>query len=483
MAPVMRRWFAERSFRLKLIALVLFAEAITLGTVFWQGRALLDEQLREQVRQRIEQINPLLNAALALPLAQRDYAAVDDIVRQAMAKQTLSYLVVESQGRIVARVGLGADVSLPQSPMPPTQAGGMVDIQLPISLYGESLGTAHYGVSLAFLDEARQRLEAKVINSGIGGAVLVLLLLGPFAFWLLRRLSRFEQTADAFAAGDLARRVDVRGGDEIDRLGRAFNRMADSLGERIAEVRELNDQLEARVRVRTAELTTANRELEAFSYSVSHDLSAPLRAIDGFARMLEEDEAERLDAAGREHLHRVRSAAQRMQQIIDGLLCLSRVTRNEMAVTRVNLSALAGEILGELGEANPERRVEVVVAPGMEVTADAGLLRRALENLLRNAWKFTSRREEARIEVGVETAAGESIYYVRDNGAGFDMQYVDKLFGAFQRLHGAQQFEGTGIGLAIVQRVILRHGGRIWAEGAPEGGATFRFTLPEIAAA
>lgn len=478
----MAAWLSQRSFRLKLIALVLIAEAITLGTVLWQGRALLDDQLREQVRQRIEQINPLLNAALALPLAQRDYAAVDDIVRQAMAKQTLTYLMVEAQGRIVARVGVDAGtVPVPTEPL--TLTGGQVDIRLPIVLHGERFGTAHYGASLAFLDEARQRLGAKVVNSGLGGAVLVLLLLGPFALWLVQRLSRFEQAADAFAAGDLARRIEVRGGDEIDRLGKAFNRMADSLAERIAEVNRLNEELEERVRLRTAELTAANRELEAFSYSVSHDLSAPLRGIDGFAHLLEEEAAERLDDAGRDYLRRIRAAVQRMQQIIDGLLGLSRVTRNGMNRTRFSLSVMAEEVLAELGAADPERRVDVRVAPGMEVSADATLLRRALENLLRNAWKFTSKRQDARIEVGVESVAGERVYFVRDNGAGFDMHYVDKLFGAFQRLHGAQQFEGTGIGLAIVQRVILRHGGRVWAEGAPDCGATFRFTLPTIAAA
>jgi PAS domain S-box-containing protein len=223
----------------------------------------------------------------------------------------------------------------------------------------------------------------------------------------------------------------------------------------------------------------ANRELESFSYSVAHDLRTPLRAIDGFSQALTEDYGDRLDAEGRRYLARVRESAQRMAELIDDLLTLSRVTRSELRRGRVDLSALAHTVLATLQRLEPERRVEVVIAPGLVVDADPNLAAIALDNLLGNAWKFTAKRSDARIELGQIVCDGVVACYVRDNGAGFDMAYRDKLFGVFQRLHPETEFPGTGIGLATVARIAQRHRGRVWAEGAPGAGATFYFTLTE----
>ncbi len=228
---------------------------------------------------------------------------------------------------------------------------------------------------------------------------------------------------------------------------------------------------------RSVQLEAANKELEAFSYSVSHDLRAPLRSIDGFSQALLEDYAETLDDQGKDYLHRVRANSQRMAQLIDDLLNLSRVTRSEMHRETVDLSALAQDIAAELHKTQPERALEWVVAEGVMAQGDARLLRIVLENLLGNAWKFTGKQAEARVEFGVTDKEGETVYFVRDNGAGFDMAYVDRLFGAFQRLHAMTEFAGTGIGLATVARIIHRHGGRVWAESAPQQGAVFFFTL------
>ncbi len=243
------------------------------------------------------------------------------------------------------------------------------------------------------------------------------------------------------------------------------------------EIRLLNAELEQRVIERTAQLETTNRELEAFAYSVSHDLRAPLRSIDGFSQALLEDYTRDLDAEGQDYLQRVRKASQRMGQLIDDLLKLSRLTRGEMRREIVDLSALAQTITSDLQNTQPEHRTECLITPDLSATGDAHLLRVVLENLLGNAWKFTSKRTQARIEFGVTELEGESAYFVRDNGAGFDMAYADKLFDAFQRLHRMTEFPGTGIGLATVQRIIHRHGGRVWAEGAVEQGATFYFVL------
>jgi PAS domain S-box-containing protein len=243
------------------------------------------------------------------------------------------------------------------------------------------------------------------------------------------------------------------------------------------EIRELNATLEQRVQERTTELEAANKELSAFAYSVSHDLRSPLRTIDGFSRILEEDYGSRVDDEGRDSLHRVRAAAQKMGGLIDDLLKLSRLSRSEMTREQVDLSALTRGIAEELRTGDPARNVTFDIAPGLVVHGDKALLTILLDNLLGNAWKFTSKHPSARIEIGVTEKEGQSVYFVRDDGAGFDMAHVGTLFAPFQRLHGMAEFPGTGIGLATVQRVVQRHGGRAWAEGEVEKGATFYFTL------
>jgi signal transduction histidine kinase len=230
-----------------------------------------------------------------------------------------------------------------------------------------------------------------------------------------------------------------------------------------------------------AELVMANTELESFSYSVSHDLRAPLRAIDGFSQALMEDCSDRLDDAGKNHLNRIRAATQKMGSLIDDLLNLSRLSRAAMHTQTLDISALARSIVSELQIAQPERRIEARIQDGLQAEADRGLVRVALENLLNNAWKFTSKRDRAHIEFGRAEVNDTVAFFVRDNGAGFDPVYASRLFGAFQRLHDTTEFAGTGIGLATVQRIVHRHGGRIWAEGAVDRGATFYFTLGKTA--
>jgi light-regulated signal transduction histidine kinase (bacteriophytochrome) len=284
-----------------------------------------------------------------------------------------------------------------------------------------------------------------------------------------------HHAVDAVIAGETAeqRRVGIaRAAEFLAETLSPFEMSLRGYRETNARLIGLNQAL----RQARAAAEAANRELESFSYSVAHDLRAPLRGVDGFSLALIQDYAHKLDAEGCGYLEHVRESAQQMGRLIDDLLALSRVTRSELVREPVDLSGLARNVAAQLQSAQPDRRVDVDIAAGMVVDGDARLLRVVLENLIGNAWKFTGRQAEPRIEVG-STESNDGSFFVRDNGAGFDMAYASKLFGAFQRLHSTDEFEGTGIGLATVQRIINRHGGRIWAIGEVGRGATFYLEL------
>jgi light-regulated signal transduction histidine kinase (bacteriophytochrome) len=253
--------------------------------------------------------------------------------------------------------------------------------------------------------------------------------------------------------------------------------MVESQKQAEEEIRRLNAELEQRVADRTAQLTAANQEMEAFSYSVSHDLRAPLRRLDGFSGILMQDYAAQLDAQGLHYLSRIQESARRMDDLVNDLLTLSRITRAEFIRQPVDLSAITERIAADLAAQNPQRQVEFSILPNMNVNADGNLLRIVMENLLNNAFKFTSHKPHAVIEVSAAEQNGETVFCVRDNGAGFDMEYAGRLFAPFQRLHSEKEFPGVGIGLATIKRIILRHGGRVWAEGQVDKGAAFYFTL------
>jgi len=360
------------------------------------------------------------------------------------------------------------------------------------------IGTVHLRENLG-LKERLVRYAAIVLGLLVVSLGTSLLLSTRLQAMIAKPLLEVTQTARRVVDHhDYSQRAIKHGDDEVGVLVDAFNQMLTQIQLREtalqaanealqleiadhklarAEVAELNETLETRVAERTAELEAVNKELESFSYSVSHDLRTPLRGIDGFTVILLENYGDKLDEQGRHYLERVRSATERMSHLIDDLLQLSRTIRSEMNLTKVNLSEMASSIVNDLQESMPDRTVEFLIEPDMIIQADAVLMRVALENLINNAWKFTSKKPLARIEVGSMMHAGKKTYFVRDNGTGFDMKYAEKLFGAFQRLHSASEFDGTGVGLANVQRIINRHGGRVWAEAKLNEGATFYFTL------
>jgi signal transduction histidine kinase len=268
--------------------------------------------------------------------------------------------------------------------------------------------------------------------------------------------------------------------DEVSLLVRAFNDMLVQIQRREHELQQAHDQLERRVVERTQELVAANRELEAFSYSVSHDLRGPVDALNGYTYVLLKEYGGQLDGKANDLMERIRNSGKRMMQLIDDLLNLSRVTSSTMQREPVSLSAIAQLIAQELSQSQPQRNVEFVIADVGMVEGDPRLLRVMIENLLQNSWKYTSHHPTARIEFGVRHESGGAVYFVRDDGAGFDQRSSDRLFQPFQRLHSTAEFPGSGVGLATVQRIVRRHGGDVWAEGEVGKGATFYFRLAKV---
>jgi signal transduction histidine kinase len=372
---------------------------------------------------------------------------------------------------------------LPAVPRDGTEAHWFRDGELtlvrPVTAESKPIGVVFLRTTLRQLDDRSRRYAA------IGALVLGASLSAALAIsWMSQRtisnpVVHLAETARIVSQDkNYSLRATPTGkGDEIAVLIENFNEMLAQLQQRDAELQTIRDELEQRVQQRTAELIAANKDLEAFSYSVSHDLRAPLRSIDGFSNILLEDYSEVLDEAGRDHLSRVRLATQHMSVLIDDLLKLAKVTRATMVRRQLDLSALARSIAEETQHADPHRQVEFVIADGLVAEGDSGLIRVVMENLLGNAWKYTSAHAKGRIEFGAYQQNGRRAFFVRDDGAGFDSAYASRLFGAFQRLHTTAQFPGTGIGLATVHRIIQRHGGEIWAEGAVEKGATFYFSL------
>ncbi|MBE7465825.1 MAG: HAMP domain-containing protein [Planctomycetes bacterium] len=349
----------------------------------------------------------------------------------------------------------------------------------PVAVKGERIGTI-----LVRSDRSPLREWLATYGLVVGGIVLLAVLLAVGLASLLQRpflapVLDLAQTARRVSQEkDYALRGVKHGEDEFGFLIDRFNEMLAQIQERDNALVRAREELEDRVATRTRDLQESNRELEAFSYSVAHDLRSPLRGIDGFSLVLMEDYGDKLDAQGLEHLKRIRTATQRMAELLDDMLKLSKVTRSSLNVTTVGLSEMARSVVADLRRLHPERPVEFEMLSELTVKGDEGLLRIALENLIGNAWKFTSKRERPRVELGKVNTGTETIYFVRDNGAGFDPAYSNKLFGVFQRLHTASEFPGTGVGLATVQRIVHKHGGRIWAESEQDRGATFYFTLP-----
>ena len=415
--------------------------------------------------------------------------------RQA-ASQTLEAL--EGSPEVVAAELLSKDGEVFATYTSSKQSGTLTIQQIPAGadsahwkvngdiLYGSRIILKKDHVGTLYILARPQAIGQRTLHYALIAAIVLLACMG-FALLLtttLRRaltvpLVRLAETAQVVREKkDYSVRAKVsQAHDELTLLVQSFNEMLDDIQRRDKELEQSHHALEERVQQRTAELSEANKELEAFSYTVAHDLRGPLDSILNIAFLLT-DEIDGKDPEAVQHLREVTNSAKRMSGLIQDLLNLSRSSRQPAQREMINLSDMATGVLGELQRSDPGRHVQIVVASGATVLADEGLMCVAMENLLGNAWKYTSRVPEAKIEFGTKENRGETVYFVRDNGAGFDPKYIDRLFQPFQRLHVQNDFPGTGVGLATVSRIIARHGGRIWAESDVGKGATFYFTLP-----
>ncbi|MCW8129011.1 MAG: HAMP domain-containing protein [Planctomycetota bacterium] len=356
--------------------------------------------------------------------------------------------------------------------------GGHLEYYGPVLLKGERIGTIYVRSDYSQLRDWTAAyawtFAGVVALMALLALVLSSLLQKPFSAPLVELAEIARQVSEK---KDYSLRARKHGGDETGLLVEKFNEMLAQIQARDEALEEARNQLEQRVKERTRDLEEANKELESFSYSVAHDLRAPLRSIHGFSQVLLEDYSGSLDDTGKGYLDRVCGATRRMGHLLDDMLNLSRVTRSALRPTQVDMRPVAAEIFGDLQQQQPGRKVELVMAAPLPAFGDPGLIRIVLDNLLGNAWKFTGKRGDARIEFGQAQIDGDHAFFVRDNGAGFDMAHATKLFSVFHRLHRESEFPGTGVGLATVQRIVLRHGGKIWAESAVGQGATFYFTF------
>lgn len=348
----------------------------------------------------------------------------------------------------------------------------------PIVVDGEPMGLLYIRVSLGSLNK---HLSTYVIAAGVFSLLVILTVFIISSFlqnYITTPLLLLKDTAKQITnKKDYSLRATKESHDEIGDLVDTFNTMLSTIQEQNHIITEDAEGLELKVNERTKELAMANKELEAFSYSVSHDLRAPLRAIDGFSKALLEDYGPELDQTAHDYLKRVRAASQKMGILISSLLQLSRVTRKQLKDTHFDLTDMISHVVQQLQQEEPSRIVDVQIQPEMYIMADPQLMEVALDNLIGNAWKYTKYEEQPKIEIGYYVENGHTIYFIKDNGAGFDEKYATNLFTAFQRLHSPEQFDGTGIGLATVYRIMHRHHGDIWAKSTVDEGATFYFTL------
>lgn len=475
---------SRASIRWKLKGVILFISGVSVLLVF-SGFLVYEyvtfrERLAIDLVSKADLVAGNSNAALAF----RDSIDASEVLGSLITQEDiLGAAIYDDEGKLFA--SFGRDPRAWLSPDKPQAYGwvysdDMLTVSHPVTLNGSTIGVIHIAQSLDVLSRRFWSF----------GTIAAIVLVGAFliAYAITSKLEKAisgpivglsNVAREVSETRDFSRRVSVETTDEIGALSKAINEMLSRIQEHQEEVQQLNEELEERVRKRTAELQATNKELESFSYSVSHDLRAPLRHVDGFSQLLQKHLGQDADEKSQRYIATISESARKMGQLIDELLVFSRMGRAELRQVSFDMNQLLSEVHAELNEEIVERRVEVVVAPLPVVNGDRTMLKLVWMNLLSNSLKYTRRQARPKVEVTCKENSSEYVFEITDNGAGFDMQYSHKLFGVFQRLHSGEDFEGTGIGLANVHRIVTRHQGKVWAEGAVNKGAKFSFSIPK----
>lgn len=473
---------SRMSIQWKLKGVILFISGISVFLVF-SGFLVYEyvtfrERLANDLVSKADIIAGNSNAALTF----RDSTDASEVLRSlATQEDILGAAIYDEDGRIFASYRRDTAWSLPERPHATGWVFGEEELSVsqPVQLNGSTIGTIYVAQSLDVLSRRFWSFGTIAAIVLAGSFLIAYGMTSPLARSIsgpIVELSDFAR--EVSERKDFSHRVTVETRDEIGALANAMNEMLSRIQEHQEEIQQLNEELEERVRRRTAELQATNRELESFSYSVAHDLRAPLRHIDGFSQLLQKHLGKNVDDTSRRFIDVISDAARKMGQLIDELLIFSRMGRAELQQVNVDMNQLLTEVRSEMEDEITERKVDLVVAPLPVVHGDRTMLKLVWMNLLSNALKYTRKQPNPKVEVTSTTDEREHVFQVSDNGAGFDMQYSHKLFGVFQRLHSGDDFEGTGIGLANVQRIVTRHHGRVWAEGAVNKGAKFSFSIP-----
>ena len=451
------------SLRFRIAVVIFVLEALMMSVVLWKTLSHAVASSEQQIKATEQAALDIVSNIGRVALLNEDFDRIQGYIEALTNNPNILQAMLVDERDIIVASSAFADLGekLPALHSSGTSHWGTIDLENPSGRLGL--------LAVEFSDEARLATYREALRRGIAIAAVGMTLIAVFGvgfgYLLTLRLARLVHAAEQVSAGNYNVRTGLRGHDEIARVGTAFDNMTQVIAADRRALADANRELDARVRARTRELEETNREHKAFAYAISHDLRAPLRTLSGFSQALSEDYAEQLDDTARDYLVRINNGARTMGELIEGLLKLSRINQVEIADESLNLSALCDELIDELREQDPQRSVAVEIQAGVYANGDPHLLRDALANLLGNAWKFTARVPGAQIRFGAEQQAGTTVYYVQDNGAGFEQSYADQLFVPFQRLHHVSDFPGAGIGLSTVQRIVQRHAGAVWASG------------------
>lgn len=461
------------SLRFRLIASVVLIEVVMLSIMVWSNVNSIYTTHTDRLNDTSKSILLQFAQTAGSYMAEVDYAGLEEYADGVLKHGELDYIVIHSKsGKAVLRLGKNIPTKTPMVEKHPTEVKDNVfDVKSDISLADYQFGQVFMGFTLSVMEEAISTARNRSILIAITEIILTVIATILIGYSLTRNLRALSEAANLVGEGNLNVVLPVKRDDEVGQTAKAFNNM-------VNELEIYREHLEELVEKRTKDLETANKELEAFNSSIAHDLRTPINAISSYCQILYGEYADKLDEQGKGFLFQIKDTASDMTSLIESLLQLSRVTKAEIEKEEVDMSLMATEISQKLSYLNPDRSVDIEIEEDINCNADRGAMIILLDNLMNNAWKYSSKKTRPKIKIGKLDSKEGSYFYVKDNGAGFDMQHSDKLFDVFQRLHTQTEFIGTGVGLATVSRIVNRHGGQIWAESEVEQGATFFVKIP-----